>query len=80
MAAPAAAPVPAAAAPALPTFKVFVGNLSFKTREGELQKAFSGAGNVYAIDLLMWLDSAFLVASQLRSRTRVFRLFLLTQI
>lgn len=47
-AAPAAVPA-AAAVPATPTFKVFVGNLSFKTREGELQKAFSGAGNVYVL-------------------------------
>ena len=48
----AAAPAAAASVPATPTFKVFVGNLSFKTREGELQKAFSGAGNVYASLLL----------------------------
>ena len=57
MAAPAAAaPAPAAApaAPAPVTFKVFVGNLSFKTREAELQKAFAPAGNVC---VLFWFFS-----------------------
>jgi len=41
------APAPAAAAPATTNaIKVFVGNLSFKTRDAELQQAFESAGKV----------------------------------
>jgi len=34
------------------TWKVFAGNLSFKTREDELKKAFSAAGNVISANII----------------------------
>jgi len=40
------------AANAAVTFKVFAGNLSFKTREEELKQAFSAAGNVISANII----------------------------